>query len=1173
MGGSAAAAAVFTPAAVERSGCTATGSGAQWLRQSVVFEAVSEPMITIRAALAAAALLACASIAPASAAGVAAGFGHSLALAADGTVRSWGDDSAGALGIGRSLATPTPGAVPGLSGVTAVAAAGDYTAVLKADGTVWAWGRNDNGQLGDGSFTARSIPVQVTGLADVVQIAAGRFHMLARRSDGTVWSWGANNYGELGDDGPNRATPARVAGLSAVVEIAAGAYHSLARTSDGAVWGWGANDYGQLGDGAPTELYRGRFQPTRVAGLGDVTQIAGGGYFSLALKSDGSVWAWGHNETGAVGDGTTATMRTVPTRVAGLASGVVQVSAGYWYSAALKNDGSVWAWGDGGSGQLGDGQYVSVLAPIQLPGLPPSTQRVVAGFLHSFALASDGSVYAWGHNTTGALGDGTTVTRLTPTRANEVPAMSMVAVGGGHTVALRPDGTVMTWGDNAWGQLGNAALTFRSTPTVVPGLSGITAVTAGGTVAFALTSQGTLYEWGNLIGYGVGYSSPRPVPGIDGVTAVSAGGWHVVAILADRTLRAWGSNYRGRLGVGTDDFPAGPVAVANIGNVVRVSAGLNHTLAVRGDGTVWAWGENDYGQLGDGSTTDRLVPVQVAGLANVIEVAAGPQHSLALLADGTVMAWGRNYEGQLGQGSEPMRLAPLRVPGLPPATAVVAAREFSAAVSGGNVWTWGVNYNGGIGCRACDGRSGPVRLPGLERVTSLSAFAAHVLAMRDDGAVYSWGGNTLGQLGDGTLVDRDYPVVVLREAGAGSVAGNDWFLDLVPAVPTQVAADDVPSFLVVASTAATRVVADIKYRAQDVGTTASTFVFALAPLSMVRGAMKDLDPRFTWKARDASGKAGEVQCGLAQLNAQGQLVAVSAASMQAYVSGVLSGQAQAVNVLNAITPDVKGATFFVGYGPDGNAMLTNGTTRGVVSVSGEVNCKPQAPQTGWWWNAAEPGRGFAIEARGNRLFFAAFHYDAQGRASWNFAGGRTSLDGSLFAADFLAASGGQTLTGPYRAPAIAPAGAMSMLFSDATHGTLIWPGGTTPIERLPFVPNGLALPPMAGLPEAGWWWNPEENGRGFFIEWQGNTFHVAAFLYDETGRATWYLSAYPTSDPLRMSGSWWLFGNGQAPGAPPRPATNIDNNVAPVDIQFTSATTATMTLPGGTRVPLRRMEF
>lgn len=1144
-------------------------------------------MITIRARLAAAALLLAVAL-PAQAASVAAGYAHSLALAADGTVRSWGDDSAGALGIGRALATPSPRAVAGLGNVVQVVAGTGYTAALKDDGTVWAWGKNENGQLGDGTFTARSFPVPVAGLAQVVQISAGLSHMIARRSDGTVWTWGANNYGELGDDGPSRGTVAPVAGIFDAVEVAAGGAHSLVRTASGTVLAFGQNGDGQLGDGTQTEPYRGRFQPRPVIGLDNVAHLSAGGFFSVAAKVDGSVWAWGFNGGGQLGDGTT-TSRSTPTRVSGL-TGVIEVSAGYAYTVARRNDGAIWAWGAGsGYGQIGDGGlYVDHLVPIQL-ALTGATQ-LAAGFLHSFAVAGDGGLWSWGSNTTGALGDGTTDSRPTPARVEGIGEVAMAAVGDYHSVALRRDGTVMTWGDNAWGQLGNGALTFRSAPTTVPGLAGIKQLAAGGTVSFALTAQGTVYEWGNVVGYGVGLSSPRIVQetvqvevegqprevqrDLTGVSAISAGGYHAVALMADRTLRVWGSNYRGRLGDGVDEGPPQPHAIPNFGNVTRVSAGLAHTLVVRGDGTVWAWGENDFGQLGDGTTTDRNSPVQVAGISNAIEVSAGVQFSLVLLADGSVMAWGRNYESQLGQGNEPMRLVPTRVAGLPPASAIVASRNFSLALSEGSVYAWGVNYNGGIGCRGCDGRAGPVRIAGVERVASLSAFASHVLAMRDDGAVYAWGGNALGHLGDGTLIDRDHPVVVLHEGGTGSVAANDWFLDLVPAAPTQIAADDVPSFLVVASTVASKVVADIKYRAQDVGTTASTFVFAMAPVTAVRGAsVKNADPRFAWKARDAAGKAGEVQCALAQLNSQGQLVAVSAASLQAYVTGVLSAQGQAVNILNAITPDVKGATFFVGYGPDGNAMLTNGTTRGVVTVAGDVSCKPQSPQTGWWYNAAEGGRGFAIETRGNRLFFAAFHYDAQGRATWNFAGGVTSLDGSLFTSDFSMATGGQTLTGPYRVPAFTSAGAMTMVFSDATHGTLLWPGGTTAMERLPFVQDGLIAPAQPGVPEAGWWWNPAESGRGFFIEWQNGFFQVAAFIYDATGHPVWYFGAYPSPDPMRMTGHWVLLGNGQAPSAPYRAPTQIDPNVAPLDIRFSSRTTATLTLPGGGTVPLQRMPF
>jgi hypothetical protein len=254
-------------------------------------------------------------------------------------------------------------------------------------------------------------------------------------------------------------------------------------------------------------------------------------------------------------------------------------------------------------------------------------------------------------------------------------------------------------------------------------------------------------------------------------------------------------------------------------------------------------------------------------------------------------------------------------------------------------------------------------------------------------------------------------------------------------------------------------------------------------------------------------------------------------------------------------------------------MLVSGTTRSVVSVPGTVSCRPQAPQTGWWYNPAEGGRGFSIEARGNRLFMAAFHYDAAGRATWNFAGGATSLDGSLFTSDFLGASGGQTLTGPYRLPGLSGVGPITLAFSDATHGTLFWPGGAVAIERQAFVPDGLTAPAQSNLPESGWWWNPAESGRGFFIEWQNGYADLAGYMYDDAGNPTWYISVVPTPNPLAFTGNWWAFGGGQSMGGPYRPATRINDNVGAVAIEFSSATTATLTLPDGRRIPLVRQAF
>jgi hypothetical protein len=255
-------------------------------------------------------------------------------------------------------------------------------------------------------------------------------------------------------------------------------------------------------------------------------------------------------------------------------------------------------------------------------------------------------------------------------------------------------------------------------------------------------------------------------------------------------------------------------------------------------------------------------------------------------------------------------------------------------------------------------------------------------------------------------------------------------------------------------------------------------------------------------------------------------------------------------------------------------MLNGGTNRSVVSVPAARECRPQAPQTGWWWNTAEGGRGYSIEVQGNHIFYAAFLYDDAGRSTWFVATGTTSLDGSLFTGDLLRVANGQSLAGAYRAPTPAQSvGPFTLAFADASTGTMVWPGGTVAIERFNIVPNGLNAAPRANQPETGWWWNPAESGRGFFLEWQDGTADLAGYMYDDAGNAVWYLTVVATPDMRSLSSSWWLFANGQSLTGTYRPATRINDNVAPVTIQFSSATTATLTLPNGRTTSLQRHRF
>jgi hypothetical protein len=370
--------------------------------------------------------------------------------------------------------------------------------------------------------------------------------------------------------------------------------------------------------------------------------------------------------------------------------------------------------------------------------------------------------------------------------------------------------------------------------------------------------------------------------------------------------------------------------------------------------------------------------------------------------------------------------------------------------------------------------------------------------------------------------------------------------------------------------------AQIELRPQDASTPQNVYVFAMAPVGSVKGASLEKAGALQWSFRKSE-KDLPVQCVLAQLTSSGQLTGVSASTLQAIASNVIGSQAIPVTILNGVpTVNIGGATFFVGYGTTAQSMLNGGVNRSAVTIPGSQVCQPEAPQTGWWWNPLEDGRGFSVEKHGNNIFFASFLYDASGRSTWYVSSGPASLEGSLYVGDLLSASGGQTLGGAYPGfPTLAKVGTLTLTFNSATAGTLIWPGGTVPIQRLSFVPDGLALPPMANGIQSGWWWNEQESGRGFFMEFQGDWLDVAGYMYDEQGNSVWYLTVAQMSGANKQSfsGNWWSFANGQTLTGAWKPNTRTSDHVAPVTIQFNGVDTAVMTLPNGRTTSLKRHRF
>jgi alpha-tubulin suppressor-like RCC1 family protein len=340
---------------------------------------------------------------------------------------------------------------------------------------VCVWGGNQFAQLGNGTITSSTTAVPLTVVNNVVAIAGSQYHSLALKSDGTVWAWGLNNLGQLGNgtiSGATTATPLQVTGLTGASAIAIGYYHSLALKSDGTVWTWGYNNHGQLGNGTTANST----VPMQVVSLSGVVAIASGQYHSLALKSDGTVWAWGWGQYGQLGNGTVIDALT-PVPVSGL-TGVTAIAAGAFHSLALKTDGTVWGWGNNISYQLGNNTGTNSATPVQA-GLSNVT-AISGGALHSLALRNDGTVWAWGSNQYGEVGNGTPgPLGRTPAPVIGLSGISAIAAGGQHSLALKNDATVWAWGLNNFGQLGNGATLNANAPVPVSTVYGAVGLAAG----------------------------------------------------------------------------------------------------------------------------------------------------------------------------------------------------------------------------------------------------------------------------------------------------------------------------------------------------------------------------------------------------------------------------------------------------------------------------------------------------------------------------------------------------------------------------------------------------------------------------------------------------------------------------------------------------------------------
>lgn len=597
-------------------------------------------------------------------------------------------------------------------------AAGDGSSfVITEDGALWAWGDNSAGQLGDGSREDRSTPILIgSGFASVVTTPYAAYHgarTLAIKGDASLWAWG-DWGGLLGHaSGVQLLSPELVG--PGYTSAALGEDHALAVKADGSLWAWGSNNYyGQLGTGT---LYDWKAEPVPVLVGSGFSAVAAAGATSYAVKTDGTLWAWGENFGGQIGDGTRE-LRPLPVFVA---SDTAAVMAAIWgHAFAVKSDGSLWAWGDwGGSSterispvKIGEG-FVSVAFPL--------------------GLVSDGTLWEWSSDAFGQ-----------PALVGE--GFRAVAAGGGHSIAARLDGTVWAWGPDASAQ---PSLSSHQSPVQIG--AGYAAVSAGTGSVIALKTDGSAWQWGWDCQGGV----YPPAQFGDGFASAVAGAY---ALRGDGTIwlhYIWSPVL--------EQLP--------VGDGFYTLAVSDHILAVKTDNTLWGWGRNDYWQIAKGLASRLDTPVLIE--SQVASAAVGSFHSVAVDTNGTLLEWGVNGSDFMGNGEN----------GLPGVAhvgdgfvSVAANSDHSLAIKAdGTLWAWGGNATGslGDGTRAAQPRPVPIASRSAEGIASVEAASDHTLAIDRGGSLWAWGWNGTGQLGDGTTVDRLSPVEI--GSGFARVSSADVF--------------------------------------------------------------------------------------------------------------------------------------------------------------------------------------------------------------------------------------------------------------------------------------------------------------------------------------------------------------------------------------------------------------
>lgn len=683
---------------------------------------------------------------------------------------------------------------------------GSSSTTVEVDGSTAAddTSTSTSGSDGDGSSTGDPPPPEIDPLPDPPGLSANAFTSCRVDDDGTMTCWGDGSCGLLADGGELARAPFATATDSSWASVSSGTRHSCAIGDDRSLWCWGDGADGKVGDGVlneglpPTWC---RYSLMEIAPGASWARLSLGDDHSCGVQTDGTLWCWGNNDSGQIGDGSVGPLysRLEPVEVGGTAW--IDVYAGHEHTCGVDGAGTVWCWGLGSHGELGVEDMTFSSVPVEVPGLPAVRELARGGTGSSTcALTMEDTLWCWGRNIFGAAGVGSEDDVFTPTEVDLGTPIAAVHMGSSTACARAEDGRLWCWGLGSSGQLGDGVVAqghFSTTPVQAPGEDWID-LAVGREHVCGQTSDGQTLCWGdNLVGQvGDGTSGPdngrtMPVPvGPWGGGPVASdwavgevGDSHGCGRRLDGSMWCWGGRKQSQLG---DDDALGdcpepnptecasttPVAVtpAGTGAWGDPELGAEHTCALQDDGTLWCWGQNLQSQLGY-SGDDGAIPTRVGMATNWTAVSLGQISTCGLRSPGTLWCWGGNSDGVLGNGmiggSEP---APVQV-GIETDWVSIEVGSFLHACgirSDQSLWCWGRNDYGQLGLGSVgDPEPTPVQVPGSW--ASVSAGAFHTCAIAVDGTLWCWGRAGDGELGIGPVAE-DATIPSPTQVGADS----DW---------------------------------------------------------------------------------------------------------------------------------------------------------------------------------------------------------------------------------------------------------------------------------------------------------------------------------------------------------------------------------------------------------------